>query len=525
MAISRREFLGGGVACIALSALAGCASPGQLSAAGQDDENSVELGPADEVIDTDIVVLGSGMAGLSASIEAAELGAKVVLLEKQPVLGGNTAVSEGVFGVGSRLQAELGITATPNDVLLEEYAFHNFNLNTKLWEIIANESGANIDWLMDHGVEFKTATTPAVGPKVWHVFATGHGRESVDALAAAAEGLGVRIMTSTPGMSLLMDNGTVVGVRGQDDNGSTIDVNAAAVILATGGMAANEDEVLARTNAEAGKFCYLGMEGPTGDAIRLAQEAGMGRPGQVTMCNIGVNVEGLGFFNQFGVCMGMEPTNLWVNQDAERFCPESNTFLMTTAGNSVLSQHKAFSIMDQDSFDRLVNEGPILGQETETVAGVPCQNLQKNVDDALAQGNENVFVADTLEELAEQMGIDAQTLVQTVDEYNGFCDQGVDPRYAKTPEYLAKVATPPFYGARLCTNLLSTFGGIRVNKSMEVVTDGEAAPIPGLYAAGIDCSGFQGETYGIVIAGSTQGVACGTGRIAARSAVDRMNTR
>lgn len=518
MSITRRELVGGGVALAALGVLGGCA-PGQNGSSDAEASDALVMAPADQVWETDIVVLGSGMAGLTATIEAAELGASVILLEKEAGLGGNTAVAEGVFGVGSRMQKELGITVDVQDILTQEFEFHHYNLNTKLWEIIANNSAADIDWLMDLGVEFKTVTTPAVGPKCWHVFKDEHGFEAVDTLAQAAENLGAQIMNSTPGLSIIMDGDRVAGVRAQASDGSLIDINAQAVVLATGGMAASDEELIKRTNADAGKFKYLGVNGPTGDGLRMAEEAGMGKAGQITVCNIGVNVEGLGFFNQYGVCMGMEPTNLWVNEDGVRFFPESGTFLMTTAGNAIMNQHKVFSIIDQDSFDRLMTEGPILGQETATVAGQPCLDLADNVEKALAEGNKNVFVADTLEGLADQMGLDADVLTATIEEYNGFCETGEDSRYGKTPEYLVKVSTAPFYAARLCTNVLSTFGGIRVNKNMEVIRADDGMPIPGLYAAGIDCSGFQGDTYGIIIAGSTQGVALGGGRIAGANAM------
>ena len=83
----------------------------------------------------------------------------------------------------------------------------------------------------------------------------------------------------------------------------------------------------------------------------------------------------------------MEPTNLWVNEDGERFSPEDKVFLMTTAGNCIMNQFKAFSIIDQDTFDRLHYEGPILGQETKTVAGVPCDEIEDCVNDALEAQN------------------------------------------------------------------------------------------------------------------------------------------
>ena len=137
----------------------------------------------------------------------------------------------------------------------------------------------------------------------------------------------------------------------------------------------------------------------------------------------------------------------------------------------------------------------------------PCDEIEDCVNEELEAGNPCVFKADTIEELAEQMDIDPAALIATIDTYNGYVDTGEDPAYHKDPQYLVKVQTAPFYGARLCTNVLSTFGGIRVNKNMEVVTADEGTAIPSLYAAGIDRSGFTGETYGIVMAGSTQAVA------------------
>ena len=511
--ITRRSFIatsGAAAAALGTGALAGSAAIVLAEEAPA---------PADETLETDIVVIGSGMAGLACAIQAAELGARVILLEKEESFGGNTAVAEGMFGVGSRLQVEMGVDFDPYDILNEEFEFHNYNVNTKLWELIAHNSAEDLNWIMDHGVEFKTVTNPGTGPACWHVFKDAHGHEAVANLVQSARDLGVDVRSATPAIGLIMNGNAVAGVKAETADGHAIDIAAKAAVLCAGGMAADEEAVVANTNAEPGRFRYLGVPGPTGDGLRMAQEAGMGRAGSITVCNIGINVPDLGFFNQFGVCMGMEPTNLWVNQDAERFAPEDKVFLMTTAGNCVMNQAKAYSIIDQDTFDRLKNEGPILGQETKTVAGVPCEELEDNVAEALAAGNPCVFKADTLEELAEQMGLDAATLIATVEEYNGYCDAGADPHYRKDPAFLVKVQTAPFYAARLCTNVLSTFGGVRVNKNMEVVTAEDTTPIPGLYAAGIECSGFTGETYGIVIAGSTQGVALGGGRIAANSAV------
>jgi fumarate reductase flavoprotein subunit len=98
-----------------------------------------------------------------------------------------------------------------------------------------------------------------------------------------------------------------------------------------------------------------------------------------------------------------------------------------------------------------------------------------------------------------------------------FCAAGADTQYNKDPKFLVKLEKPPFYAARITANTLNTLGGIRVNSAMEVIkTDGHK--IPGLYAAGMECSGYSGETYGLIIPGSTQGIALATGRIAGEAA-------
>ena len=147
-ALNRRTFItvSGGLAAATLVGTAATRDTARADEIAKDAE-------ADETVSCDIVVLGSGSAGLAASIQAAELGASVVMLEKAESFGGNTAVAEGIFGVGSRMQEEMGESFNVNDMLQEEFEFHNYNVNTKLWEIIAHNSGEDLNWFMDHGVE------------------------------------------------------------------------------------------------------------------------------------------------------------------------------------------------------------------------------------------------------------------------------------------------------------------------------------------------------------------------------------
>ena len=133
----------------------------------------------------------------------------------------------------------------------------------------------------------------------------------------------------------------------------------------------------------------------------------------------------------------MEPTNLWVKQDAVRFLPESYVFYQTGAANAVLNQIKTFSIMDRAAVDRLITQGPILGLGAIVRVGVSCDHLETDIQKAVESGNEDLFVADTMQALAEATGIDPVTFPAKVDEYHGFCDAGVDTQYKKTPAFLA----------------------------------------------------------------------------------------
>lgn len=117
----------------------------------------------------DVVVVGAGMAGMSAAIEAASQGAKVILLEKQSVLGGSTNFAEGIFGCESPIQKEMGITVNQEELLREEFEFSNYRVDGNLWKDVMKHSGEDIQWLMDMGVKFETVTSTGAGNKTWHV--------------------------------------------------------------------------------------------------------------------------------------------------------------------------------------------------------------------------------------------------------------------------------------------------------------------------------------------------------------------
>jgi fumarate reductase flavoprotein subunit len=520
--ISRRNVLiGMGVGATALvSGVFGC-SPAQSPESGTtapEEDGSIQLKTPDETIDADIVILGSGMGGMSAAVTAAEEGARVVVLEKQAALGGGTNFAEGVFGMGSELQKEAGVTGDLNDLLEIELSYQRYLVDYTLWKFVAEGAEENLVWLMDHGVEFvELGMGPYAGIRTQHMYVDHRGSNMIAKLEEAARNLGVEIYLNTPGVHLLMDGEKVVGVQAESGD-HVLNVNAKAVILATGSAGENEELFNQYTTRTAEKYMWCGAPGLTGDGIRMAGEAGMGEPFRLMAPIVGTTVNPLGVASQLASLAAMNPYALWVNQDGIRFTDEGQTRAYTTSANAVESQVKTFSIVDQGLFDYLVNtEGHQVGWGYYVNKGTPLTKAPEEMERELENGNPDVFKADTMAKLAEQMGVDPAVLEKTVDEFNALVDAGEDTVHRKKPEYLREVRTGPFYGFRVKGSKVNMFGGIHINSNVEVVRE-DGSVIPGLYAAGVECGGFQGETYGLTVPSSCQGIALSTGRRSAKNA-------
>ncbi|MDR2197283.1 MAG: FAD-dependent oxidoreductase [Coriobacteriales bacterium] len=529
--ISRRGFLAGlaataGVAATAgLAACAPSASVEEAAASGSaapTEEQVVAspvIPPADETLETDVLVCGSGMAGMSAALQAAYEGVQVTIIEKMGELGGGTNFAEGIFACGSPLQKERGIDADVRSILQTEYDFQHYIVDTKLWDVIANNSATDIAWLMEQGVEFIDLFNTGGGAYTHHIYTDYRGKNAILAMEAKAAELGITVLKNTAAEHLLVENGAVIGVSANSE-GSILHIKAQAVILATGSAGANFELMKRYSVRTPDKVMYTGAPGIEGDGIRMASEAGMGECFRLMMPAIGLTVEPLGFNSQLAAAGAMEPTNLWFNQRGERFADEGLSLTYIFPNNCVESQVRSYSIFDQDSFDRLVNEGCIMGWAMYIFAGTKLTEMPGELERELAANNPHIVRADTIEEIAEFFEVDAASLLGTVEEYNGFVDAGDDGQYHKNPDFLVPVRTPPFYGFRIKQNCLNMYGGIHVNPKNEVINE-EGVVIEGLYAAGSECGGYQGETYGMALPGSCQGVSLGTGRVAGSNAAAR----
>ena len=208
---------------------------------------------------------------------------------------------------------------------------------------------------------------------------------------------------------------------------------------------------------------------------------------------------------------------LWVNKRGERFMNEDMAPNSTFTGNAIINQpaNVGFSIMDQRIINVYKKKGPDL---LDHVHGDKIfENFDADVDLALSSGYKYLHKADTLEELAEQMGVPVDAFVEAVDEYNDMCDAGWDDLFEKDRRYLYPVRKGPFYALEFYAGAYGTLGGIKVNHKLEVETD-DFQTIPGLYAVGTDACAIYGDCYPFTFAGNTMGFCLNSGRMAGENA-------
>ena len=193
---------------------------------------------------------------------------------------------------------------------------------------------------------------------------------------------------------------------------------------------------------------------------------------------------------------------------------------MQIGANALISQpdKHGWSIWDDEMVEEAMKTGFVLPRYPgRTVA----TNLREELQD-VASRKEWVVMSDNWDEIAKWIGAPAKTLKATVEEYNSFCDHGYDETFVKDRRYLRSLRKPPFYAVKFGVMVVDTCGPIRVNEAMEVL-DAEYNSIPGLFAAGVTVSGWQGHDYcGDLMFASALGFSVNSGRIAGESAARRV---
>ncbi|NTU88372.1 MAG: FAD-binding protein [Actinobacteria bacterium] len=525
--ISRRDlFKFGGVAA------AGVASASLLTACGKPAESEVEvvsaLDPAvvmghaaqmipsffvepapiadSEIVETkeyDIVIVGAGAAGVPCALSAFEGGASVAVLQKEskPIAQGNT-------GTGINLEESgEGAAAAVMGQVLKACTYRSKVDLVRAW---AENSGEAVKWVIERSLaggaqvaDIKNAMAAAIsnidgvpitfvtsqfGPKP---YSAGDGMEVLAKVAAEA---GVEFFFNTPGVQLVKEGEKVIAVIGKGEAGYIKFVAKKGIVLATGDFQ-NDQEMCDYYIPDAKNFVRKQM-GKTGDGIKMGVWAGG------IMENIG-HTKCLHDFDGGPASMCDMPF-LNVNMKGERYCNETcemaeqNNYLKQKENTGYYAQLFDSNYMTQAA----AWPGRLVDPEALKV-WMPEEEVERvGVFEDLI----STYKADTLEELAEKIGVPADTFVKTVERYNELCAKGLDLDFGKPKKFMTtSLMTPPFYAMKRWQRLTGTFSGLEVNGDSAVL-DANGVPIEGLYAIG-NCAGgyFGSPDYPMVVPGQSLG--------------------
>ena len=481
--LSRRSFVKSAAAMTAGAALASSTSTAFA-------DNVAAPLPEQWDYEADVVIVGYGAAGAAAAREAIAQGASALVLEKCDEFwcGGSTAASAGaVF---------------PNDVD-NMTAWSRGYMTREAIEEVVNEGLAVASWLDANGLD---RTTGGKG-----VYATT--KQAVDAC-------GANVLYETPAKRLVVDPATheVFGVIAEDAEGNQVAVKAnKGVLLASGGFLGNEELVHRFVVPREVGMVSQGAPTCTGDGLLMAVSAGAALKNLTWMClelNGQASVAYTKASQELGTAMLHTPdgefcgARIIVNQQGKRFMDEDKEFIHTKCNYEPFNYaggwmaYQGFSNLPMYLiFDsQLMNNGRLSSAGTLSAIGwAYAKDVYTWSDDNQAEIEKGWFAqADTIEELVEKLAehsghdpIDAAVLQETIDTYNGYCADGVDPEFhrAEQPNFyygtpcLQSLGEPPFYACEISPCAIYTIGGLHWGEGGATL-DWDGNPIPGLYHAG-----------------------------------------
>jgi flavocytochrome c len=461
------------------------------------------------VRDVDVVVIGSGAAGLAAALTAAEAGASVLVAEAEDVVGGSSRLSSGMLmGAGTTLQKAAGIEDSPELLYREYMQFNQWAVDAALAKKLAVESGPTIEWLVEMGVKFHDTLSyggEESRPRNHLPVETGAG--VVEALRQAVVQAGVEIALRQRVDRLLVEDGRVVGVAVGPD-----ELRAGAVVIATGGFGANPDKLQQHypAAAAAGDWVwYMGASGARGDALDLAGQVSA----EVTGHNRGLTFLTPNFVRSYEATL--PGWLLLVNAEGRRFCDETVAYglldrLVRLQGG------RAYVIFDEASRQAAPAGQPAAYRQSNP--SMPGRRSPNWNDEMVAEMADKggLVRAGTIIDVATGLGLPVDVVEGTVRRYNGLVAAGEDRDYLKESRFLRPIATPPFYGAELRPATIAlTSVGLRIDVDARVLSE-QGDVVPNLFAAGECTGGVLGDVY--LGSGNSYSNCLVFGRTAGRSA-------
>ena len=414
----------------------------------------------------DVIVVGSGGAGMAAAISAKDAGADVAIFEKMPVIGGNTSKSSGGMNAAeTKFQKEQGIEDS-NDLFYEETLKGGKGTNDpELLRYMVDNSADAIDWLDSMGIRLNKITFSG-GFSVARIHrpedGSAVGGYLVNGLYYNLMEREVPIFVNAEVTDLTDTDGAVTGVTVKID-GKEKTIKAKSVVLATGGFGSNMD-MITKFKPELEGYVTTNHEGATGDGIALAEEEGA-ETVQMDQIQIHPTVYQETSYLVSEAVRGEGA--ILVNSEGKRFYNEMETRDKVSAAINALPERYAYVVFDQALRERAT---------------------------AIEQYDElgMVVKGETVADLAKEIGVPEENLVATLETWNQYVAAKNDTEFGRTTGMEHDLSKGPYYAIKVAPGIHHTMGGLKINTKTEVLKkDGTA--IPGLYAAGEVTGGVHGS--------------------------------
>lgn len=460
------------------------ANPDELKSVVEKQKPSSEV----QELTTDVLVVGAGGAGMGAAIRADQAGLKVILLEKNAMVGGHTALS-GAYTLitGSKLQKEkYGVT---NDSLEAVYEDNFVNGQEKSVEedlhLFTEIMGPATDWYDEYvKLPAPDKLTPLSENKIDRAMVyQGGGKGLNEALLKKLKETKVDLKLETKAESLIVENDTVVGVNAKDSLGNQYKILAKAVVLATGSYGARKDMLPESLS----NFVYYGAQLAQGEGLEMAKKVGAAtvNQGYVELFENGVEwLPGIAKSTYSGSMSAWTVSGILVDRNGNRVVNETAPGIEIVKEMSKQNDGRLFLLMDKNTFETF----------RKNVAGYGIS--QQLLDQWLEQnGKTKPYFAhgNSLEEVAKALNINAENLKKTVEKYNGFVEKGVDDDFNRDAKKMtAKIGEGPYYLVEQLPRYATTLGGLKINDKLQVLTKDNKV-IDGLYAAGDVAGGARGS--------------------------------
>ena len=485
-----------------------------------------------KTVNPDVVVIGAGLAGFAAALAAAQEGAKVVLVEKTR---GWSCRGGHITAFNSSLQKKMGIDIDAAEIVRRLVAWGQGRMDERLLWMFARKCGDCMDWAIDIAGKHDTNVTLwegyYKGPTytefpVTHFFynkninldytyGNSEGIGNVALMPCFEEELkkaGVTLMYRTPAVQFIQDaNKRVTGlIAGRPNNYTQINA-AKGVIIATGCYGSNEEmrKAFAPYSLHADAQIYFPTKSNTGDAHIMAMQAGgvmQKNDNHAATVHLEAGAGSYGF--------------LHVNANGERFMNEDVNTQSKSCSKELQPHGIAWTVYDSNwtqdvkkQVDGNLAGGLFYGQMWQPWGNGWNVEIEK-ASQAQHIKDGKVVVADTLDELAQKMGVPVEAFKATVTRYNELAAKGHDDDFGKRPELLTPIQKGPFYAGRLVSTLLAMSGGLHTDPSLHVL-DKNDKPIEGLYVCGAAAGDYFGSgDYPTICPGMNHGRALTFGRLA-----------